>query len=73
MKYSALAAVAVEDNDVISDSIVFTFKDRKLYVLVVNLSTKDNQKFSKISSKGFKKSVYWNQFKAKGENKNTAN
>ena len=33
-------------------------KDTKLYVPVVTLSAKDNQKLSKSLSKGFKRSVY---------------
>ena len=42
-------------------------------VSVVTLSTRDNQKFTKLLSKVFKRSVYWNEYKTKSENKNTAN
>ena len=38
-------------------------KDTKLYVTVVTLSSKDNQKLSKLLSKGFEISVYWNEYK----------
>ena len=33
----------------------------------------DNQKLSKLFSKGFERSVYWDEYKIKGENKNTRN
>ena len=38
------------DND---DNIIFTIKDTKLYVPVVTLSARDNQKLTKLLSKGF--------------------
>ena len=48
-------------------------KDPKLYVPVVFLSTKDKQKLSKLLNKGYEKSVYWNEYKTKRENKNATN
>ena len=42
----------------------FTITDGKLYVPVATLSTEDNTKLSKLLSKGFKRPVYWNQYKA---------
>ena len=48
-------------------------KDTKVYVPVVTLSAKGNQKLSKLFSKWFERSVYWNEYKTKSENKNTAN
>ena len=48
-------------------------KGTKLYLPVVTLSAKDNQKLSKLLSKIFERSVYWNEYKAKSENKNTTN
>ena len=54
-------------------NIIFTIKDTKLYVLVVTLSTRDNQKLSKLLSKRFERSVYWNEYKTKSGNKNTTN
>ena len=53
------------------NNIIFTIKDTKLYVPVVTLSARDNQKLSKLFSKGFRRSVYWKGYKAKGDNKNT--
>ena len=54
------------NGDVNSDNIVFTIKDTKLYVPVDALSVKDdNQKLSKLLSKGFERSVYSNECKKK--------
>ena len=36
-------------------------------------SAKDNQKLSKLLSKGFEISVFWNEYKTKSEGKNTTN
>ena len=55
------------------NNIIFTIKDTKLYVPVVTLSTRDNQKLSKLLSKGFQRSVNWNESKTKSDNKNTTN
>ena len=52
---------------------IFTINDTKLYVPVVTLSARDNQKLSKLLSKGFERSVYWNEHKTKRDNKNMAN
>ena len=41
----------------------FTITDTKLYVPVVTLKTEDNVKVSKLLSKEFKRSVYWNKYK----------
>ena len=53
--------------------IIFAIKYAKLCVPVVTLSAKDNQKLSKLLSKGFETSVYWNKYKSKCDNKNAAN
>ena len=55
------------------DGIIFTIKDTKLYIPVVTLSARDNQKLSKFLSKGFERSVYENEYQTKSENKNTTN
>ena len=47
----------------------FTIKDTKLYVLVVTLSAKDNKKLSALLSKESERSIYWNEYKTKSENK----
>ena len=58
-KYCALSAAGNENlNDSNNaNNIIFTIKDTKLYVPVVTLSVTDNQKLSKILSKGFERSV----------------
>ena len=56
-----------------SNNIFFTIKDTTLYVPIVTLSVRGNQKLSKLLSKGFERSVYWNEYKTKSENKNTTN
>ena len=61
------------ENDNPNDNNVFTIKDTKLFVLVVNLLAKVNQKLSKLLSKGFETSVYRNECKAENENKNVTN
>ena len=48
-------------------------KNTKLYVPVVTLSARGNQKLSKLLRKGSERSVYWNEYKTKFENKNTTN
>ena len=40
-----------------------------MYVPVVTLSTKDNVNLTKQSNEGFKRSVYWNEYKSKIETK----
>ena len=62
-KYCVLPAACNEnqsdnDNNDNANKINFTIKDTKLYVPVVTLSTKDNQKLSKILSKGYEKPFY---------------
>ena len=61
------------DSDANSNNIIFTIKDTKLFVPVVTLSAKGNRRLSKLFSKGFERSVFWNENKTKSENKNTTN
>ena len=44
-----------------------------LYVPVVTLSTKDNENLTKQLNEGFKRSVYWNEYKSKIETKTADN
>ena len=60
-----LSADGADNNNANSNNIIFTIKGKKLYVPVVNVSTKDNQKLSKLISIGFERSVYWNRWKTK--------
>ena len=77
-KYYVLSAAANEnqsdnDNNNKANEIIFTIKDTTLYVPVVTLSAKNNQQLLKLLSKGFERSVYWNEHKTKRENKITVN
>ena len=70
-KYCVLTVAGADNTDVNLNNIIFTVT--KLYVPVVTSSTKDNQKLSKLLSKGFERSAYWTKYKTKSENKNTIN
>ena len=54
-------AVDANANNTGADSAAFKITDAKLYVPIVTLSAEDNAKLSKLLSKGFKRSVYWNK------------
>ena len=41
----------------------FAITDTKLYVPIVTLKTEDNTKLSKLLSEGFKRPIYWNEYK----------
>ena len=47
---------------------VFIINDTKLYVPVVTLSKEDNKDFIEQQNKGFQRSIYWNEYKAKEKN-----
>ena len=65
-KHCVLSVAATKNaNGNNDDNTLFTTKDTKLYVLDVNLSAKDNQKLSKLLSKGFERSIHWNEYKTK--------
>ena len=72
-KYCVLLAAGADNDNANPNNIIFTIKDTKLYVPVATLSAKENQKLPKVLSKGFGRSVYWNEYKTKHENKNTTN
>ena len=44
-----------------------------MYVPIVTLSTKDNVNLTKQLNEGFKRSVYWNEYKSKIETKTADN
>ena len=56
----------VGDND---NKTTFQITSTKLYVPIVTLSTKDNVNLTKQLNEGFKRSVYWNEYKPKIETK----
>ena len=57
-KCCVLVAAGVDNADANSNNIIFTIKDKKLYVPVLTLSAKDNLKLTKHLSKGLERSVY---------------
>ena len=59
-KHCVLFERGNDNSDNNPDNFIFTMKNIKLYVLLVTLSAKDNQKLSKLLSKGFERPVYWN-------------
>ena len=48
----------------------FIINDTKMYVPVVILSKEDNKDFIEQQSKGFQRSIYWNEYKTKEINEN---
>ena len=58
--HCVLSAVCADNGNSNSNYIFFTIKDTKLCVLENALSAKDNQKLSKVISKGCGTLVYWN-------------
>ena len=72
-KYCVLSAASNDNTNADLNNFIFTIKDTKIYVPVVTLSAEDNQKLIKLLSRGFERSVYWNEYKTKSENKNTTN
>ena len=47
----------------VGTAATFTITNVKFYVPVVTLKIEDNTKLSKLLSKGFKRSIYWNEYK----------
>ena len=73
-KYCVLSGAGNNNaNNDNANDITFTIKDTKLYVPIVTLSARGNKKLSELLSKGFKRLVYWNEYKTKSENKNITN
>ena len=56
------AALGCNANATGADSATFKITDAKLYIPIVTLSAEDNAKLTKLLSKGFKKTVYWNEY-----------
>ena len=48
-----------------ANNVISTNKDTQSYAPIVTLSARDNQKLSKLLSKGFERTVYWNELKNK--------
>ena len=69
-KVCVLSAAGAENTNGNLNNVIFTIKDTNLYVPAVTFSARDNQELSKLFCKGFERSVYWNKYKTKSENKN---
>ena len=57
----------------VATNSTFTITDAKLYVPIVTLSSKDTTKLSKLLTEGFKRSVYWNEYKVIPEERYNVN
>ena len=51
------------------NNAVFITNDTKMYVPIVTLSKEDNKDFIEQQNKGFQRSIYWNEYKTKGQDK----
>ena len=57
----------------IAGAATFKITNTKLYVPIVSLKRKENVSFTKQLSEGFKRSVYWNEYKTKTKSKDLNN
>ena len=46
-----------------ANKIIFKITDTTLYVPIVTLSIEGNSKLTKLLKKGFKRPIYWNEYK----------
>ena len=54
----------ISSNNAADGNVSFKITDTKLYAPIVTLSTKDNTNLTKQLNDGFKRTVYWNEYKA---------
>ena len=47
----------------VANTATFKITDAKLYIPIVTLSIEDNSKLSKLINEGFKRPIYWNEYK----------
>ena len=57
------AAIGANANATGADSATFKVTDAKLYVPIVTLSIEDNSKLSRLLNEGFKRPIYWDEYK----------
>ena len=67
--HCVLSVAGADSNNDNSNNIIIFIKDTKLYIPVVTLSAKNNQKLSKL----LRRSVYWNECKTKSKNNDRKN
>ena len=65
MNHCIFSALSADNADANSNNTISTIKGTKLDVPIVTLLAKDNQRLSKLLSKVFERSVYFNEYKAK--------
>ena len=63
--YFPLSANDNYNDDGNFNNIIISIKDTKFYVPALTISPNDNRKVTKLPSKRFEKSVYWNEYKTK--------
>ena len=51
-----------------ANTAIFKITDAKRYVLIVILSVEDNVKLTKLLNEGFKRQIYWNEYKVTPNN-----
>ena len=71
MNHCVLPVLGKDNTNANDNNVIFTIKDTKLYVPVITLLVKNNQKVSKRLSNAFERSLFWNEYKIKSMNKNT--
>ena len=67
-----MPAAGVDKNNT-NPLIFFSLSKTQNYAPAVFSSVNDNQKLPKLLIKIFERSVYWNEYKTKSENKNATN
>ena len=66
-----MSRAGIDINNANTNNIIRTIKDTKLYVCVVTLSVRQNQRLLKFLSN--ERWVYWNEYKTESENEDTTN
>ena len=61
------ASCVIVSTDVANQNATFAITDRKLYILVVPLSQKDNEKLLEQLQSGYKRVINWNKYLSKPE------
>ena len=64
LKYNENCVLSTHDGNG-GNNVTFTMTDAKLYLPIVNLSSKDTSHLSKLLSEEFKRSVFWNKYHTK--------
>ena len=73
-KYYVFSAAGKDNTNDNPNNYYFYYQRHKIICSCCNfVSARDNPKLSKLLSKGFEGSIYWNEYKTKRENKNTPN